>query len=140
MNIDTVKTTDHKDKAKRLYEEIFPKADIAALDDVIAPDGVGHEAPPGTPPGPAGVARTIGWLHSCFSDQRWEVHQAVSEDDTVMLYMTHSGTHTGEFMGIPPTDRHFEYRMVQILRFENGLAAEAWGVRDDATFMRQITE
>jgi len=40
---------DIQTKARRTLEEIFPKADVAALAEVVHPDCFNHEAPPGVP-------------------------------------------------------------------------------------------
>lgn len=78
-------------------------------------------------------------LGSAFSDQRWIVHQVLADGDTVVLYVTHTDTFTGEFLGMPPTGRRFAYHQAHIIRFTDGKGVEAWAVRDDATFMRQVS-
>jgi predicted ester cyclase len=86
-----------------------------------------------------GTKQIMFWLRSAFSDQRYEIHQMIAEGDTVAVHLTHSGRHTGEFLGVPPSGRTFAYRHVHILRFKDGKALEHWAVRDDATLMRQLT-
>jgi predicted ester cyclase len=78
------------------------------------------------------------WLGTVFSDQRWEIHQVIGEGETVVVYCTLHGRHTGDLMGIPPTNREVAMDYVQILRFENGKAVERWGVRDDMALLRQL--
>jgi predicted ester cyclase len=129
---------DLKQIAHRTLEEIFPRCDTAALAEVTDPDIVAHGARPDEPPGIEGVRRTMLWLAQVFSDQRWEIHQAIREDDVVVLRATHHGRHTGNLMGIPPTGRLVAYDYVHILRFRDGKAIEHWGFRDDATLMRQL--
>jgi predicted ester cyclase len=128
----------NKANARRTWEEIFPACDVDALEEVTAPDVVGHGARPDEPPGIEGVKRTMLWLASVFSDQRWEIHHAIGEADMVVLHCTHHGRHTGELFGIPPTNRQVAYSYVHILRFRDGKATEHWGVRDDVTLMRQL--
>lgn len=130
---------DIKAVARRVLEEIFPADDEAALAEVISEDFVNHEAPAGTPPGPGSVAYFMHMLNDAFSDQRWTMHRVLAEDDTVVLYCTHSGRHTGEFMGLPPTGRNFAYRQIHMVRVVDGKGAEHWAVRDDAALMRQLT-
>lgn len=78
-------------------------------------------------------------LANAFSDQRWTIHRVLAECDTVVLHCTHSGRHTGEFMGLAPTGRTFAYRQIHIVRVVNGKGVEHWAVRDDASLMRQLT-
>jgi predicted ester cyclase len=127
-----------KDKARRLWEEIFPACDVRALAEIIAPDSVDHGARPGEPVGLEGATRTMLWLARVFSDQRWELLQVIGEDDRVVVHCVHHGRHTGELMGIPPTDRTVAYDYVHILKFRDGKAVEHWSVRDDMTLMRQL--
>ncbi len=125
-------------KARRLWEEIFPAMDLDAVADVVATDSVDHTARPGEPQGVEGVRGTMRFLDAAFSDQRFDVHRTVEEDDTVVVHFTHSGRHTGEIMGLAATNRTFSYDHIHILRFEKGKAVEHWGVHDHLSFMQQI--
>ena len=131
-------TEELKAKARRIWEEIFPSGDIDRLADVIAEDGIDHSARPDEPQGLVGAQQTMLWLGSVFSDQRWEIHQVIGEGDTVVVYCTLHGRHTGDLLGIPPTKREVAMDYVQILRFRDGKAVERWGVRDDMAMMRQL--
>jgi predicted ester cyclase len=131
-------TEELKAKARRIWEEIFPSGDVEHLAEVIAEDSVDHGARPDEPQGLAGAQQTMLWLRSVFSDQRWEIHQVIGEGEVVAVYCTLHARHTGDLMGIPPTNREFAQDYVHILRFKDGKAAEHWGVRDDMAFMRQL--
>lgn len=133
-NIETMKAV-----ARRFWEEAWPNGDAAGVDECLRPDGINHAAPPGVPQDLEGTKQIMFWLRSAFSDQRYEIHQMIAEGDTVAVHLTHSGRHTGEFLGIPPSGRTFAYPHVHILRFKDGKALEHWAVRDDATLMRQLT-
>lgn len=130
---------DNKAVARRVLEEIFPTKDEAAVPDVVTDDYVNHELPPGAPRGVAGMVASMRFLHAAFSDQRWEIHQVIAEDDHVVLYCTHHGRHTGELFGLAPTGRTFAYRQMHIIRLVEGKGVESWAVRDDASLMRQLT-
>ena len=133
-------TEDIKAIARRVLEEVFPADDEAALAALLSDDFVNHEAPAGTPPGPGSVAFFMHMLAGAFSDQRWTMHHVIAEGDTVVMHCTHSGRHTGEFMGLPATGRTFSYRQVHLVRIVDGKGAEHWAVRDDASLMRQLTD
>ena len=135
----TIDNTDIKFAARRVLEEIFPADDEAALIEACSPDFVNHEAPEGTPPGPGGAIFYMHALARAFSDQRWTIHQVLADGDTVTVYCTHSGRHTGDFFGLPATGRNFAYRQMHIIRVVDGKGAEHWAVRDDAALMQQLT-
>ena len=48
-----------------------------------------------------------------------------------------SGTHQGEFLGIPPTGKAFKVTHIQIYRFAGGKIVEHWAVRDDLGMLHQ---
>jgi predicted ester cyclase len=129
---------DIKAQARRTWEEIITSGDPAALPEVMHPDCVDHSARPGEPHGIEGITRTMRWLHSVFSDLKFDIHHVIGDDDTVAVHCTLTGRHTGELMGIPPTDRPVATPMVHILRFRDGKAAEHWAVHADLATMRQL--
>jgi len=49
-----------------------------------------------------------------------------------------TGTHQGEFMGVPATGSRVEFQVIDIARFENGKGVEHWGVSDAMSLMMQI--
>lgn len=57
----------------------------------------------------------------------------------MVIHCTHSGRHTGDFMGLSATGRSFAYKQIHIIRMADGKGAEHWAVRDDAGLMRQLT-
>jgi steroid delta-isomerase-like uncharacterized protein len=130
---------DIKAVARRVLEEVFPADDEAALAELLSDDFVNHEAPAGTPRGPGSVAFFMHMLAEAFSDQHWTMHHVIAEGDTVVMHCTHSGRHTGTFMGLPATGRSFAYKQIHIVRIVDGKGTEHWAVRDDASLMRQLT-
>ncbi|MGN9913831.1 ester cyclase [Phytohabitans sp. LJ34] len=127
-----------KSQARRVWAEIIPANDVAALPEVMHPDYVDHSARPDEPPGIEGAAQTMRWLHSVFSDLSFDIHHVVGDGDTVAVHCTLTGRHTGDLMGIPPTGRDVATPMVHILRFRDGKAAEHWAVHNDMVTMRQL--
>jgi predicted ester cyclase len=131
--------TENKTVARRVLEEVFPANDEAVLREVISDQFVNHEAPEGTPPGLGGITMFMNLLDQAFSEQNWEIHDVIAEDDKVVLRCTHSGVHTGDFFGLPATGRHFAYKQMHIIRVVDGKGVEHWAVRDDADLMNQLT-
>ena len=128
----------NKAAARRTWEEIFPACDVEALATVTDADVVSRGRRPDEPAGFEGVKRTMLWLATVFSDQRWEVKDLVAEGDLVVCHLTHHGRQTGDLMGIPPTGRTVAYDYVHFLRFRDRKVVEQWSVRDDMTLMRQL--
>jgi predicted ester cyclase len=129
---------DIKAAARRTWEEIFPACDVEALATVIAQDCIDHTGRPEEPSGFEGAKRTMLWLGRVFSDQQWEIRQVIAEGDTVVVHATHHARHTGDLMGIAPTNREVAYDHIHIQRFQDGMAVEHWGMHDDMALMRQL--
>jgi predicted ester cyclase len=131
-------TERNKAIARRSFEVILPACDVEAMAEVTDPDIVSRGRRPDEPFGFEGVKRTMLWLATVFSDQRWVANEVLGDGDLVAIHLTHHGRHTGDLMGIPPTGREVAYDYVHFLRFRDGKAIEQWSVRDDMTLMRQL--
>ena len=130
----------HRDLIESFYAAGGPVADTETLERLFHPDYVSHTSPPGTPRGAAGALGLRGFLQATFSDIEYKLLRVVEEDDVATAYTTLTATHTGEALGIPPTQRRFTAEQMHLLRFaEDGRIAEHWAVRDDAGMMRQLT-
>jgi predicted ester cyclase len=124
---------------RRALEEIYAKADLGLLDELIHPDFADHDpAHPDLPKGHASIRDTVQNLHGMFSELRFEVEDEIAEGDRVVQRVTMSGRHTGPLMGREPTDRTFAVRHVNIWRIADGKIADHWGSRDDLGLLNQL--
>jgi steroid delta-isomerase-like uncharacterized protein len=121
------------------YERIND-GDIAGFGELMADGFVEHEiVEPGTPPTKDGVLAFFGSLRTSFPDLHMAVEDVIAADDKAVARVTLSGTHRGEFAGIPPTDKRVEVQLIDIMRFdEAGLICEHWGVADMLSLMQQL--
>jgi steroid delta-isomerase-like uncharacterized protein len=124
---------------QRFYDEMLTKGNMDALDDLVTDDVVDHEQGlPGQPEGKEGVRFFVTTMRDAFSDLKARMGPSVESGDMVAAEVTISGRHTGEFMGVPATDKSFEINTVDIIRIEDGKCAEHWGVTDNMALMQQI--
>ena len=122
---------------KRISEEGFGKGDLSALD-VLSDNFVSHNPPP-TGEGKEAYKELVKLWRSSFPDLQMKVEKIVAGDDTVVSYVTTSGTHTGEaFLGIQPSGRGFKINEIHIGQFKEGKLAEHWGVVDLFSIMVQL--
>ena len=126
------------DTAVRAQLEYYGEGRYELAEEIVTPDYVDHEAPPGTRPGPEGANAVLRWLRAAFNDLSYEVLDAFGEGDRVAVRLLTRGTHTGEFMGRPSTGRRFEIEAIHIFRMENGKLAEHWAKRDDVGLAKQL--
>jgi steroid delta-isomerase-like uncharacterized protein len=109
-----------------------------AVDTLFAVDAVDHDPAPGQGPGREGYRSFFQTLATAFPDAHLAPATMVTDDDHVVLAYTLTGTHQGEFNGIPASGQKVEVRGVQIGRFENGQIVERWGSTDELGIMQQI--
>jgi steroid delta-isomerase-like uncharacterized protein len=79
------------------------------------------------------LRRAIEASHTAFPDLELEILDTVEQDDMVAIRWRSRGTHTGSFMGVPPTDRMVTVTGASFCRFENDLLAEervVWDPRE----------
>lgn len=77
-------------------------------------------------------------LFHAFPDWRWKRIQLVIEDDRIAAHLRGSGTHSGEFRGIPPTRRHANIAEFGMYRVVAGRIAEFSGANADVELIAQL--
>jgi steroid delta-isomerase-like uncharacterized protein len=138
MQAGTSKAADNKAAQRRFVEEVQNQGDIEAIDRFLAADVVNHTAPPGLSGDREGAKQIIGAIRAGFPDHDAVVEHMIAEDDLVATYKTFTGTHSGEFLGIPPTGRRATIRVMDFVRFRDGVIAEHWNIVDVAGLMAQL--
>ena len=115
-----------------------PAALDAAIDEVVAPDFVGHDLPPGLPPGTAGLKEIRRRVHAAFPDQRAVVEDMIEEGDRVAGRLSATMTHLGEFQGIAATAQRITIEFVDIVRIAEGKIAERWAFIDRGAVLERL--
>jgi predicted ester cyclase len=123
---------------RRTYEELLNQGNLAVADELIAPDFINHEAPPGRDRGPESMRGLATMLRTAFPDLHFTIEELIAEGDVVAGRLTMSGTHEGPLMGTPPTGCSVRQDHMHFVRFRDGKAVEHWGVRDDLGMMKQL--
>jgi predicted ester cyclase len=117
----------NKELVQRLVEEAIGRRNPEVLDE-IADGEFAHAA-----------RRWVSPFQSAFPDFEMEVVELIAEGDTVVGHFRCSGTHRGEWLGVPATGRRFEgVDEVYIFRVDGGKLVSALGVEDNLTRLRQL--
>jgi len=120
------------------WVQSFNDHDWAAEAACRTPDYVAHAS--GVPV-PLDSAAWVGFLKTftaAFPDAQLVVNDSVSEGDLVAGRWTMTGTHRGDFQGVPPTGRHVTMAGVDFSRVVGGKVAEHWTQFDAIGVMQQI--
>jgi len=122
---------------KRYYDEVLNRGELGLLDQLATPDYDEHSPFPGQPNGIEGLKARVGAIIGAFSPV-FTLNEVLAEGDTVVVYWTNTGTHQGEFMGIPPTGRTVTVSGVDIHRLRDGRMAEHWHVIEQLQMLQQL--
>jgi steroid delta-isomerase-like uncharacterized protein len=130
---------DHAATMRSTYERINA-GDIAGFGELVADDFVEHLGLPGLPPTKEGMLGFFrGTLLAAFPDMRMDVEDLIASEDKTVARVKVTATHEGEFMGVPPTGKHVEMQLIDIMRFDDaGLVCEHWGLADMLSLMQQL--
>jgi steroid delta-isomerase-like uncharacterized protein len=117
-------------------EEVFGKKDFSQLDRFVRADYIQHN--PLVAHGSAGFRQFFESWFKASPDFKHEVKQIAVAGDRVWVYGTYSGTHAGDWLGLPATGRAYSFDAVDIFRIEDGKLAEHWDVLDIYSLFRQL--
>ena len=129
---------DHAATMRRMYD-LLNAGDVDGFGDRVADDFVDHEELPGLAPTKEGVKSFFRMYIAAFPDLRIDAEDILTSGDKVVARSRATGTHQGEFMGMPATGKAIDVQLIDIIRFgDDGLACEHWGVFDTMAMMQQL--
>ena len=120
------------------YQDALRATNPDDLNAVLTPDFVGHDLPPGLPPGPEGLILFRTKVNEVFPDQKIVVDDLITVDDRVIARITLTQTHQGAYMGIAATGKPVTLELIEIDRIANGKIAERWAQLNFLQLLRQL--
>jgi steroid delta-isomerase-like uncharacterized protein len=126
---DVMSTERNKEVVRHFYEEVLNKRDLDSLEELATPDYEEHDPLPGQGTGRDGLRNRVSMLLQGL-EPRFTIEDLIAEDDRVVARWTNNGTHVGEFLGMPPTNKQFTIAGIDIYRLEDAKMAEHWHVVD----------
>jgi len=144
-------TQENKAIVQRFIEEVRNRGNVAAVDELLAPNYVAHFGHPTDSPGPEKYRRLsheefkqyVSQKRSAFPDLQHRIELQVAEGDLVVTRLIAGGTHKGEyhgltFKGIPPTGKQVTWSSTEIFRLADGKIVEHWINQDVVGRLRQM--
>jgi steroid delta-isomerase-like uncharacterized protein len=129
---------ENKALIRHVWDEIFNKKNLEAVDEYFAEDAVIGFAPPGIPPDREYFKESIGPYLAAFPDLQVALEDQIAEGDKVASRFSVSGTHQGEFAGLAASGKEVDYTGVNFIEVRDGKIVEVWGASDQLRLMRQI--
>jgi steroid delta-isomerase-like uncharacterized protein len=108
------------------------------IDEVVAPDALIRTPLPLAATGAQALKEVFARLHRGLPDLHITIEDLIAEGDKVVGRNSVTGTHQGEYMGLPATGKSVEYNEIFVFRFVNGRIVETWGVVDVLSQMKQL--
>jgi steroid delta-isomerase-like uncharacterized protein len=123
---------------RRMYA-LLSQGDVDGFGELVAEDFVEHQESPGFERTRDGVLQLFRAYLAAFPDMRMEPEDVLQDGDNVVARVRATGTHRGDFMGMPPSGRAIDVQLIDIMRIgEDGRAHEHWGVFDALGMLRQL--
>ena len=98
------------------------------IDEVVEPDVLIHMPMPVEAAGAQALKQVWAMLLRGLPDLHVAVGDLIAEGDKVVMRNSVTGTHQGEYRGLPPTGNSITYNEIFIFRFAGGRIAEMWGL------------
>ena len=122
----------------RRYQDIYNSNALDRLTEVVSEDLLTPKIMPGAAQGLEGGKQVHQKTLIGMPDWHTAINELIAEDDKVAARITMTGTHTGNFWGIPATGRRIEFTGIYIVRIANGKIVEHWGEEDGVSLLQQL--
>ena len=122
----------------RTINDFWNQGDVGVIDELYAIDYLGHD-----PSGLHGATleefkQSAAGLFTAFPDFHLVLNDEVIDGDKIAKRWTVTGTHKGQFMGIPPTGNHITITGISFYRIADGKVVETWWSSDALGMLEQL--
>lgn len=122
------------------FMDAFNNGNLSALDMVCAPNLVDHStaAAAGQPNGLEGFKKRVSGHRVGIPDLPFSIMNMIIDGDLMAFQWEMVGTHTGPYMGCPPSGNPIRIVGMNMERLENGKIVEHWSYPDKLAGLQQI--
>jgi steroid delta-isomerase-like uncharacterized protein len=113
-------------QARRWFDEVWNQRRPEAVAEILEPQCVGHTEAGDMVGGELFLERIYRPFVQAFPDLQITVEDVLSDGDKVVVRWRARGTHQGDGLGIPPTQRPMDARGMTWMEFRDGRMVEAW--------------
>jgi steroid delta-isomerase-like uncharacterized protein len=130
--------TDNAAIIQRFINEVINQGRYEVCDEIVAEDFVELDRLPGQREGREGLKEVIATIRGAFPDINWVIEESISSGEKVVTRFTWSGTHRGDFFGIPATGRSITVKGVVIDRLVDSRMTDSRILMDTYSMMMQL--
>ena len=128
----------NKELVRRSVAGFYNRENLAVVDEVFAADYVGHDPHGFKAGGIEQVKELMEGMYAAFPDFHLHIDELIAEGDKVVKRWTVRFTHTGEYMGSPPTGKAITFSGTDTYRIAGGKLVENWASADWLSMMQQL--
>ena len=118
-----------KQRVREYYDRVINGRDLDAVAEFFSDERMVE-----------GVRRGCFAYFEAFPDMHVSLDELIAEGESVFLRSTLTGTHDGEYKGIPATGRHVATECAEVFRIRDDRFVGYWCLTNVAGLMRQLTE
>jgi predicted ester cyclase len=133
-----VPTIHGKSIIRRVLDEAFNQGNLAILDALVAPNGISHHSSWGTPANRMGLKQLIAMFRTAFPDLLCTIEDEIIQGNKIASHWKMRGTHTGIFLGNPPTSKPIVVQGLIYGCIENDQIIESWLMIDQMGILQQL--
>ena len=123
---------------RRFVDEVITQGNIEAAAQYVWEDVIEQVPLPGQGPGLDGLKDILRAMRAGFPDIVFSIQEQVAERDKVASRFEWTGTHRGEFLGIPATGRTVRVWGIVIDRLEDGRIKDTRIIMDTFGLLGQL--
>ena len=128
---------DNKSTVRNFIEATFNQGDLSQLETFIHPE-YHYRSPTEEIIGIDALRAFASALRSAFPDMHVEVREQIGESPKVCTRVVMTGTHQGEFTGIPPTGQPIKIEGTIISQLDEGRITQEWELLDQLSLLQQL--
>ncbi len=122
----------NKELVRRFYDALN-RQDLAAVDDLTAPDVVVAGPAAGLP-----LRQFVTELCTAFPDDHSTIDELLADADKVIARWRCDGTHTGPYRGLAATGRRFHDSGIDLFQVRDGRITAWWRYDDEVGLLLQL--
>lgn len=129
---------DNASIVRRFADEVITQGKIESAAEYVWEDVVEQVPLPGQGPGLDGLKDVLRSMRAGFPDIIFSIKEQITEGDKVASRFEWTGTHKGEFLGVPATGRHVRVWGIVIDRLEDARIRDTRILMDTLGLMTQL--
>jgi steroid delta-isomerase-like uncharacterized protein len=130
---------DNKAIIHRLYDEVWNERKVEVIKEIISPSHALHGPTfSGSSIGPEAYKRNVLAFLAGYPDLRFTIEDTIAENDKVVACWTISGTHRGDYEGIPATNKEVSVDGITIHHIADGKIMDSYINWDVLGMMQQL--